>query len=205
MKEAYRIVSDFPTSNVRKILRNIAAQEYDDLLERAKTDADVAAYCRQKNIGPGTRRSLDEISNDVRALNAVVGMLNVATTNIERLKVEHSSDWLIENGMNTGNGRDVASGINVKMKLNNNFDERQAGYEDMAKTDISITADVSVVKSDRQKLSDEGKKRIRAKYGLDGDEVQDLLQKNDGAYETAPIEIDDESDYFVSAEEKINP
>ena len=94
-----------------------------------------------------------------------------------------ASDWLIQHGKRTGDGRDVAKGADLKMRLHKDFDAKEAGYEDMANTDISITSDVSVVKPGRTNYTDEQKKALAKQYNITVNEVVTLEQNADGVWE----------------------
>ena len=64
-------------------------------------------------------RAYSKIANDVQTLDHIVGRFNQPTRNIEKAKVIDATDWLIEEGMKSGNDRSVSSGAEKKMKLFN--------------------------------------------------------------------------------------
>ena len=98
--------------------------------------------------------------------------------------------------MKSGNDRAVKNGADLKMKLHKDFDEQQQGFDNLANTDVNITADVSVVKPDRANYTDEQKREFARKFGLPEKEVEELIRNSDGVYETAPLDAEEEHDIF---------
>ena len=128
------------------------------------------------------------------------GVAAIEKVNIEKAKVIDASDWLIEEGMKSGNDRAVKNGADLKMKLHKDFDEREQGFDNLASTDVNITADVSVVKPDRTNYTEEQKREFAKRFGLPDKEVDELIRNSDGVYETAPIEVEEERDIFMENE-----
>ena len=194
--EAYQVWVNNKQIRPHDLCRRIAARIYGDMLLRAESDAYYSALCDKLGIRPGVVRDYSRISNDVDTFNHLVGMLNNPTANIEKAKVLDASDWLIEEGMKSGNDRAVKNGADLKMRLFKDFDEQQQGYDNIANTDINITGDVSVVKPDRQNYTDEQKREFAKRFGLPEREVEELIRNADGVYETAPMEMEQEPDIF---------
>lgn len=197
--EAYQVWLQQKQIDPMDLVRQIADRKYRQMIEASRQDAEVAARCEELGIGyvsPGsdeiTRRSVKQLYNDVEALNHIIGTFTAPVTNIERAKVVHASDWLIQQGMKTGDGRDVYKGADLKMRLNKEFDQQQAGYEDIANTDIGITDDVSTVKTDRHNYSAEEKKRFAQKYGISQKAVINMIEKEPGVFE----QEEDDTDIF---------
>lgn len=193
--EAYQVWLQNKQIDPMDIMRQIANRTYQQYIEKAKLDPETAAFVEKCGIELNNPRTIKQLYNDVEALNHIIGTFTAPVTNIEKAKVVDASDWLIRNGMKTGDGRDVYKGADLKMRLNKDFDEREAGYEDMANTDVTITDDVSIVKPDRTNYTDEEKKRIAKRYGISTKSVIDLVQKADGSFgpeEPTDIFIDNE-------------
>lgn len=198
--EAYQVWLTNKFIRPTDLCRRIAARIYADMLEKAETDARYAEICRKMKIYPGSVRDYNRIANDVQVLEHIIGRFSVKCKNIEQAKVQEASDWLIEEGMKSGNDRAVKNGADLKMKLHKDFDEQAQGFDNLANTDINITGDVSVVKPDRVNYSEEEKKKLAKRFGLPDKEVEELFRNSDGVYETAPEDEDEEPDIFLESE-----
>lgn len=193
--EAYQLWTGNKQINASKVIANLAARDYAMLLTKAAEGDEMSAYMVSAlGIKEGSSRTPSEISNDVYVLNWLVGRLNVDTHHLERAKVEDASDWLIQEGMKMGSPRSVESGVNVKMKLNHNFDERENPSENMPNTNINITGDVSVVKN-RVNYTPEEKRSYARKYGLSGEDFTEVVEGDDGVWQVPDpgSEEDDEA------------
>jgi hypothetical protein len=96
--------------------------------------------------------------------------------------------------MNTGDGRDVERGLNKLAMINNNFKDDENPQDQMPNTNINITGDVSIIKPDKQSLSDDEKDRLRKKYGLTTKELAQQMEEIDGVWQ--PVEQEETSDVF---------
>ena len=182
--EAYKIWLQDKQIRATDIMRRIAAREYPLLLKKAADgDARAIEYVEAMNIRPGVPRTPTEISNDVALFNHIIGRFDVPTENIEKAKVQDASDWLIREGMKMGDPRSVKSGADLKMQLNNNFQEKENAAEQMPEAEINITGDVSVVKRDRVNYTDEEKKKFARRYGLTDKQVVNMIQNSDGTWQ----------------------
>lgn len=199
--EAYQVFVRNRQVKPVTLCRNIAHRLYDTYLQKAETDEEAAEMCRACGIAPGKKRDFCSLSSDVQALNYIVNMLENPTPAIERAKVEDASDWLVREGMKMGNANSVAKGAELKMRLYNDFDEKEQEFDKTAQSDINISGDVSIIKADRQNFSIEEKKKLAKRFGGNIQEVEDLIQKSNGEYETAPMETLEEEDFFVMSEE----
>ena len=182
--EAYKIWLQDKQIRATDIMRRIAAREYPVLLQKAAAgDSKAIEYVDAMNIRPGIPRTPTEISNDVALFNHIIGRFDVPTENIEKAKVQDASDWLIREGMKMGDPRSVKSGADLKMQLNNNFQEKENAAEQMPDSEINITGDVSVVKRDRVNYTDEEKKKFARRYGLTDKQVVDMIQNSEGTWQ----------------------
>jgi hypothetical protein len=194
--EAYQVWMTNKQIRPMELCRRISARIYSDMLMRAEHDPHYSDLCNQLKIEKGKQRDYSRLANDVQTLDHIIGLFNAPTANIEKAKVIDASDWLIEEGMKNGNDRAVKNGVDIKMKLHRDFDEREQGYDNIANTDINITGDVSVVKPDRQNYTEEQKRAFAKRFGLPEREVEELIRNADGVYETAPMEQEKEFDIF---------
>ena len=177
--EAYQVWLQNKQIQPMDLCRRIAARTYEQMLKQAERDPNVKVFLERCNVKMGSKRSPTELYNDVQALNHIVAMFTAPTTEIEKAKVVDASDWLIQHGKQTGDGRDVSKGADLKMRLHKDFDEQVAGYEDLANTDINITGDVGVVKPGRTNYTEEEKKAFAKRFHISDKEVVDLVQGDD--------------------------
>ena len=184
------------------IMRRLAAREYPMLLRKAEEgDQRAQEYVDAMKIRPGVPRTPTEISNDVALLNHIIAKFDVPTEAIERAKVQDASDWLIREGMKMGDARSVKSGADLKMQLNNNFQEKENAAEQMPDSDINITGDVSTIKRDRVNYTDEEKKKYARKYGLTDKQVIDMIENSDGSWSMPDEEPEKEPEKDVFDEQ----
>ena len=181
--EAYQVWLQNKQINPMDLCRKVSHRLYKQLLDKSSYDADTKAFLEDAGIREGSVRTPSELSKDVATLNHIIATFTAPTADIEKAKVVDASDWLIQHGKRTGDGRDVAKGADLKMRLHKDFDAKEAGYEDMANTDISITSDVSVVKPGRTNYTDEQKKALAKQYNITVNEVVTLEQNADGVWE----------------------
>ena len=200
--EAYQLWIQDKQIRPADIMRRLAAREYPMLLRKAEEgDLRAQEYVDAMKIRPGVPRTPTEISNDVALLNHIIAKFDVPTEAIERAKVQDASDWLIREGMKMGDARSVKSGADLKMQLNNNFQEKENAAEQMPDSDINITGDVSTIKRDRVNYTDEEKKKYARKYGLTDKQVIDMIENSDGSWSMPDEEPEKEPEKDVFDEQ----
>ena len=200
--EAYQLWIQDKQIRPADIMRRLAAREYPMLLRKAEEgDQRAQEYVDAMKIRPGVPRTPTEISNDVALLNHIIAKFDVPTEAIERAKVQDASDWLIREGMKMGDARSVKSGADLKMQLNNNFQEKESAAEQMPDSDINITGDVSTIKRDRVNYTDEEKKKYARKYGLTDKQVIDMIENSDGSWSMPDEEPEKEPEKDVFDEQ----
>lgn len=202
VKEVYDMWVGDKQVNFSDLFRRLSARDYSAFLHDAKFAATeerrriAQEYVDALNIkSPDTRRTASEISNDVFLLNHVIDRFNVDVSAIEKAKVVDASDWLIREGMKMGDARAVKNGADLKMTMNKNFDEKQNFADKIPNPNINITQDVSIIKPDRESLSEEERKRLAKKYGLEDSDIVDLEQGMDGIWHD-PEDEEPKSDVF---------
>ncbi len=182
--EAYQIWLQDKQIRPSDLMRRLAAREYPVLLQKAEEgDEKAMEYVAAMNIRHGVQRTPTEISNDVALFNHIIGRFDTPIDNIERAKVQDASDWLIREGMKMGDARSVKSGADLKMQLNNNFQEKEDVEGQMPTSEINITADVSVIKRDRVNYTEEERKKMARKYGLTDKQVVEMIENADGTWQ----------------------
>lgn len=199
--EAYQTWMSNKQIQPMDLCRRISSRIYGEMLRKAEHEKHYADLCQKLNIRKGVQRDASRLANDVATFDHIVGRFNAPTVNIEKAKVQDAASWLIAEGMKSGNDRSVSNGAKILMDLNKNFDAREQGYENLADTDINITGDVSVVKPGRENYSDEYKRKLARDLNIPIGEVDDLIKREDGVYETAPQEEDDNRDIFERGED----
>lgn len=201
--EAYQLWIQDKQIRPADIMRRLAAREYPMLLRKSEEgDQRAQEYVDAMKIRPGVPRTPTEISNDVALLNHIIAKFDVPTEAIERAKVQDASDWLIREGMKMGDARSVKSGADLKMQLNNNFQEKENAAEQMPDSDINITGDVSTIKRDRVNYTDEEKKKYARKYGLTDKQVIDMIENSDGSWSMPDEEPEKEPEKDVFDEQQ---
>ena len=200
--EAYQLWIQDKQIRPADIMRRLAAREYPMLLRKAEEgDQRAQEYVDAMKIRHCVPRTPTEISNDVALLNHIIAKFDVPTEAIERAKVQDASDWLIREGMKMGDARSVKSGADLKMQLNNNFQEKENAAEQMPDSDINITGDVSTIKRDRVNYTDEEKKKYARKYGLTDKQVIDMIENSDGSWSMPDEEPEKEPEKDVFDEQ----
>lgn len=210
--EAYMIWLQNKQISPRELLTNIARRDYPQWLLMARDGMEGHEFYRdivnELKITDGTQRTISEIANDVYLLNWLIGQLDTSVEHIEKAKVIDASDTLIREGKKMGDMRAIGKGADLKMNLFHNFDGKNPAEEEMPPTQINITGDVSIIKSDCVNYTEEEKKKLQRKYGLSGKDVKELFEMEDGTFaplpgaEDAGIEKEEEKDIFEEAENK---
>ena len=109
--------------------------------------------------------------------------------------VEANVEWLSEYGRQTGTWQAVKEANQEMFKLHNDFKDDDDPQEQMPNTNINITGDVSVVKADRQSMSDEEREKMKKKFGLTEKELAIEMEEINGMWQE-PVE-EEEKDIFV--------
>ena len=203
--ECYRVFMNNPGTPIRTIVKNVAARDYRQLMDCADMGNPVSMEIvkalgirRDEATGAISLRSETNIANDIWLVNQLLAWLNTSKRYIHQAMVEANVEWLSEFGRQTGTWQAVKEANQEMFKLHNDFKDDEDPQEQMPNTNINITGDVSVVKSDRQSLSDEEREKLRRKYGLTEKELATELEEINGVWQ-APEE-EEERDMFVENE-----
>lgn len=203
--ECYRVFMNNSGTPIRTIVKNVAARDYKQLMDYADMGNSacqemVAALGirRDPDTGAISVRSETNIANDIWLVNQLLARLNTSKKYIHLAMVEANVEWLSEFGRQTGTWQAVKEANQEMLKLHNDFKDDDDPQEQMPNTNINITGDVSVVKSDRQSLSDEEREKLRKKYGLTEKELATELEEINGVWQ--PVE-EEEKDVFIENEE----
>lgn len=186
-----------PTIEPRKMLENFAARKYAMLLKcAAEGDQQAKEMCEALHITEGTVRSPHEISSDIYLLNYIVGELSTSKKHIHKLMFESNIEWMQNFGRQTGTWQAVKQANQDLARINNDFKDEDNPQDQMPNTNINITGDVSIIKSDRKSLTDEQREALRKKYGLTVAEEREMREAVEAEY----VEVnddDDEKDIFI--------
>ena len=205
--DVYRHWIENPSSaSPRKMLQNFARREYAVLLKRATTGDPNDPFTQEARelvetlrITPTAVRSDNEISNDVALLNWLTGKLSTSKKHIHKAMFEANIEWMQNFGRETGTWQAVKQANQDLAKINNDFKDEDDPQEQMPNTNINITGDVSIIKSDRKSLDDAERERLRKKYGLTVSEEREMREAVEAEY----VEVkddEDEKDIFVENE-----
>lgn len=190
-----------PTIEPRKMLQNFARRKYAFLLRcAAEGDPEAKKIVEALNITETSVRSQNEISNDVYLLNFLVGKLSTSKRHIHKLMFESNIEWMQNFGRETGTWQAVKQANQDLAKINNDFKDDEDPQEQMPNTNINITGDVSIIKSDRRSLDDTEREKLRKKYGLTAAEEREMREAVEAEYVEVKDE-DDEKDIFVENED----
>lgn len=195
--EVYMLWQQNKTSNVRRMVQNIAARDYQTLMTNAElgneeAQAMVAALgIRRDERGVVCARKETEIANDIYVVNQLVGRLAVSKNHIQRAMYEDNIEWLIQFGRKTGNVTAMREAQRNLEKINNDFKDEQ-NPADVLKpgAERNITGDVSIIKPDRQNYTDEEMRAFAKKIGAKIEDIQEFIENEDGVF--VPAEDDDE-------------
>ena len=205
--ECYRLFSENTIVPIRKLVKNIAARDYRMLLDQARLGNEEAAamvqalgIAQDPETGAVTVRSETNISNDIWVVNQLLARLNVSKKYIHKAMFEDNISWMMNYGRKTGTWQAVKQANQDLAKINNDFKDDDDPQEQMPNTDINITGDVSVVKADRQSLTDEEREKLRKKYGLTEKELATELEEINGVWQEP--EDEEEKDIFVENEQE---
>ena len=205
--DVYRHWIENPSSaSPRKMIENFARREYAVLLRKATTGDPDDPMTREAqelvetlHIKEGCERSANEVSNDVALLNWLTGKLSTSKKHIHKAMFEANIEWMQNFGRKTGTWQAVKQANQDLAKINNDFKDEDDPQEQMPQTQINITGDVSIIKSDRQSLSVEEKERLRKKYGLTDKEMAEQMEEINGVWQS-PADEEEEKDIFVEME-----
>lgn len=200
------------TGSPRKMLQAFARREYAHILRRATQgdpDDSLTQEARElvevMHIREGVDRSSNEISNDVALLNWLTGKLSTAKKHIHKAMFESNIEWMQNFGRETGTWQAVKQANQDLAKINNDFKDEDDPQEQMPQTQINITGDVSIVKSDRVSLTEDERKKLASKYGLTQKELAQEMEEINGVYQAINDDDEDERDIFVENEQPVPP
>jgi len=195
--ECYKLFTENPTIPVRKLVKNIAARDYKNLFAQADLGNESAVQMiqalgirRDEATGVISERGSTEVANDIYVINQLVGRLNVAKKHIHKAMFEDNISWMMNYGRKTGTWQAVKQANQDLAKINNDFKDDDDPQEQMPNTNINITGDVSVVKSDRQSLEPAEIDKLRKKYGLTERELAQEMEEINGVWQ--PVDDDEE-------------
>jgi HAMP domain-containing protein len=191
--ECYMLWQQNKTSNIRRMVQNIAARDYAMLMQNAALGSEEAqamvkalGITRNEETGAVSARRETEIANDIYVVNQLVGRLSVAKNHIQRAMYEDNIEWLIGFARKTGNVTAMREAQRNLEKINNDFKDEQNPADAMKPgAERNITGDISIIKPDRTNYTDEELKAFAKKIGAKFEDVQEMIQNEDGVYVSA--------------------
>lgn len=214
--ECYMLWQQNKTSNIRRMVQNIAARDYAMLMQNAALGSEEAqamvkalGITRNEETGAVSARRETEIANDIYVVNQLVGRLSVAKNHIQRAMYEDNIEWLIGFARKTGNVTAMREAQRNLEKINNDFKDEENPADAMKPgAERNITGDISIIKPDRTNYTEEELKAFAKKIGAKFEDVQEMIQNEDGVYVNAdgddapddeeqeqPIDDNDADDY----------
>lgn len=194
--ECYMLWQQNKTSNVRRMVQNIAARDYQTLITNASLGNEEAQAMvdaldiRKDERGVVSARKETEIANDIYVVNQLVGRLAVSKNHIQRAMYEDNIEWLIQFGRKTGNVTAMREAQRNLEKINNDFKDEQ-NPADALKPGVerNIVGDISIIKPDRKNYTEEEMKAFAKKIGAKLEDVQEFIEGEDGVL--VPAEEED--------------
>lgn len=205
--EVYMLWQQNKSGNIRRMVINIAARDYNTLMQNAEmgneeAKAMVAALgIRRNEQGVVSARSMTNVSNDIWLINQLVGRLAVAKNHIQRAVYEDNIEWLIGFAKKTGNVTAMREAQRNLEKINNDFKE-DANPADAMKPGVerNITSDISIIKPDRQNYTEEELRQFAKKIGAKFEDVQEFVDGEDGIMVPADTDSEEEEETAEAAE-----
>lgn len=191
--ECYMLWQQNKTSNIRRMVQNIAARDYAMLMQNAALGSEEAqamvkalSITRNEQTGVVSARRETEIANDIYVVNQLVGRLSVAKNHIQRAMYEDNIEWLIGFARKTGNVTAMREAQRNLEKINNDFKDEQNPADALKPgAERNITGDISIIKPDRTNYTEEELKAFAKKIGAKFEDVQEMIQNEDGVYVSA--------------------
>ena len=191
--ECYMLWQQNKTSNIRRMVQNIAARDYAMLMQNASLGSEEAqamvkalGITRNEETGVVSARRETEIANDIYVVNQLVGRLSVAKNHIQRAMYEDNIEWLIGFARKTGNVTAMREAQRNLEKINNDFkDETNPADALKPGAERNITGDISIIKPDRTNYTEEELRAFAKKVGAKFEDVQEMIENENGVYVTA--------------------
>lgn len=191
--ECYMLWQQNKTSNIRRMVQNIAARDYAMLMQNASLGSEEAqamvkalGITRNEETGVVSARRETEIANDIYVVNQLVGRLSVAKNHIQRAMYEDNIEWLIGFARKTGNVTAMREAQRNLEKINNDFkDETNPADALKPGAERNITGDISIIKPDRTNYTEEELRAFAKKVGAKFEDVQEMIENEDGVYVNA--------------------
>ena len=203
--EVYMLWQQNKSSNIRRMVINIAARDYATLMQNAEMGNEEAKAMvealgiRRNEQGVVSGRSITNVSNDIWLVNQLVGHLAVAKNHIQRAVYEDNIEWLIGFAKKTGNVTAMREAQRNLEKVNNDWKE-DANPADALKPGVerNITSDISIIKPDRQNYTEDELRQFAKRIGARIDDVQEFIENEDGTMVPADTEDDDEEQQMTA-------
>jgi hypothetical protein len=183
------------------MVQNIAARDYAMLMQNASLGSEEAqamvkalGITRNEETGVVSARRETEIANDIYVVNQLVGRLSVAKNHIQRAMYEDNIEWLIGFARKTGNVTAMREAQRNLEKINNDFkDETNPADALKPGAERNITGDISIIKPDRQNYSEEELRAFAKKIGAKFEDVQEMIENEDGVFVAADNDEEEET------------
>lgn len=162
-----------PFINVYELLRQLVKGKY--------ADAASETHAAQK---------------DKMLFDFVVNHVSPPSRAVQTAKVRAVADKLMQNGMQTDNGKDMAEGAKIAMKLDR-LDQPEDNSQDISKVAFLpsvVVTNVKEVDPDKDYIDDDETRRIAAKYGAYIPEQRTMIEKQVATMEAAAGPVEETTD-----------
>jgi hypothetical protein len=205
--EVYMLWQQNKTSNIRRMVQNIATRDYQTLITNAElgnTEAQAmveALGIKRDDKGTVTARKETEIANDIYVVNQLVGRLSVSKNYIQKAMYEDNIEWLIQFGRKTGNVTAMREAQRNLEKINNDFKDEQNPADALKPgADRNITNDISIVKPDRRNYTEKEVRDFAKTIGAKPEDIQEFIENEDGIFVPADEDENEEESPTASGD-----
>ena len=196
--EVYMIWQQNKSTNIRQIVKNIAARDYAVLMtnaemgnQEAKAMVEALGLKRNPQTGVVSPRSEVNIQNDIYVVNQLCGRLSTAKNHIQRAMYEDNIEWLIGFARKTGNVTAMREAQRNLEKINNDFKDEQNPADALKPgAERNVTNDISIIKPDRKNIDSEEMRKFAKQIGAKWEDVQEYYEDQNG--DMVPVHDEEE-------------
>lgn len=126
---------------------------------------------------------------DKRVLDYVINNISFSSRKDGEIKVRAAADRLMKRGMETDNGKDLAEGAKIRMKLDR-LDQPESEQADMTKISFLppvVVTDITAVDDTKEYIDDEQALAIMNKYGAYVDDKRKMIEARVATLEASGV------------------
>lgn len=198
-----------PTQPPNQLVKVVADMVYRSILTMAATDAHMAelrdaVHITEDADGQIVRRTYGELANDIEAYDIFRRMWGSSSSiHHDKMVYRYGVNELINMGVQNRDPRALTSGLDRLEKIDNGFQEDARDFANTADTDRIFVSDARLVREDAEVYTPDEIEALKKKYGAYSDNIEELIQQDNGTYAPDPGEEDpDEGQDFFERMEK---